>query len=94
MRKVVLSDGKEFEINMCGAADGILWIGFPEGVLDFAQAVTVLSDVKATGKIVSTYDFDGMETVFEGYTELIHIQKEYDGGLLIALRMGQVNGEQ
>lgn len=94
MRKIILSNGTEYEINRCGASDGVLWIGFPEGALDFAQAVTVLSDVKATGKIVSTYDFDGMETVFEGYTELIHIQKEYDGGLLIALRKEQQNGEQ
>lgn len=94
MRKIILANNKEYEINRCGAADGYLWIGFPDGVMDFAQAVTVLSDVKATGKIVSTYDFDGMETVFEGYTELIHIQKEYDGGLLIALRKEQRNGEQ
>ena len=86
MRKIILTNGQEFEIIRCGASGGVLWIGFPDGVLDFAQAVKVLSNVKATGKIVSTYDFDGMETVFEGYTELVHLQKEFDGTLLVALR--------
>lgn len=94
MQKIVLSNGQEFEINRCGAADGVLWIGFPEGVIDLKQAVDILTDIKATGKIISTYDFPGMETEYDGYTELIHVQKEYDGGLLVALRKEQQNGEQ
>ena len=89
MRKIVLSDEKEFEVVSCGASEGMLWIEFPKDVLDFAQAVAFLSDVKKTKRIVSTYDFDGMETVYEGYTELIHMQKTYEGGLLVALRKEQ-----
>jgi hypothetical protein len=86
MRKIILANEKEFEINRCGAADGYLWIGFPDGVMDFTQAVQVLSDVEATKKIISTYDFEGMETVYEGYTELQIIQKEYGGTLLVSLK--------
>lgn len=86
MRKIIFANKKEYEINRCGAADGYLWIGFPNGVMDFAQAVLVLSDVEATKKIVSTYDFEGMEIVYEGYTELQIIQKEYDGTLLVSLK--------
>lgn len=89
MRKIVLADGKEFEITRCGAADGFLWIGFPSGVLDFAQAVSVFSDETAIKTIVSTYNFDGMETVYEGYTKLNHLQYETDGTLLIALKRGE-----
>lgn len=86
MRKIIFANKKEYDVNRCGAADGYLWIGFPDGVMDFAQAVQILSDVEATKKIVSTYDFEGMETVYEGYTELQMIQKEYDGTLLVSLK--------
>ena len=86
MRKIVLANENEYEINRCGAADGYLWIGFPKGVIDFIQAASVLGDAEATKTIVSTYDFPGMETVYEDYTELVNIQKEYEGGLLVTLR--------
>ena len=86
MRKIVLANKKEYQINRCGASDGYLWIGFLDGVMDFVKAGKILSDVEATKKIIDTYDFDGMETVYEGYTELQIIQKEYDGTLLISLK--------
>lgn len=93
MRKIVLNDGKEYEINQCGQSEDTLWIGFPVGVIDFADAVSVFMNKDATIKIISTYHFDGMETVFEGFTDLIYIKKEYEGGILLALRKEKQNGE-
>lgn len=87
MRKVRLANDAEYEINRCGAAEGVLWIGFPAGTLTIPEAAAAFSDKTATAVIVSFYDF-GMESTFEGYTELIVVQTEYEGGTLIALRRG------
>lgn len=86
MRKIILNTGAEYKINRCGASAGVLWIGFPADTLNMVQAATFFSDAEATKKIISTFDFDGMETVFEGYTSLIHLQEESDGTLLLALK--------
>ena len=89
MRKIILANGVEYEITNCGAAEGVLWIGIPVNRIGFVEAATVFSDPATTSRIVSTYDFDGMETVFEGYTELVHINADiYDGILRVALRKG------
>ena len=86
MRKIILNSKKEYEVDRCGAAEGNLYIGFPDGVITFKEAVEVFSDEKATSHIISTYDFDGMETVFDGYTELISIAVRHDKGILLLLR--------
>jgi len=65
----------------------VLWIGFPPGELTIAQAAQVFSDTQATVVIASFFD-DGADRVYEGYTELVVVQTEYDGGTLIALRRG------
>lgn len=85
MRKIILANNQEYEITRCGAADDVLWIGFPAGVINMAEAVRVFSDDRITRYITSTYDFNGMDTYFDGYVELIQIQKETDGGIIIAL---------
>ena len=90
MRKIILASGAEYEITNCGAAEGVLWIGIPDSRIGFVEAATVFTDPATTSRIVSTYDFDGMEAVFEGYTELIHLDADiYDGILRIALRKGR-----
>lgn len=88
MRKIRLANNAEYEIDRCGASqNGNLWIGFPPGELTIAQAAQAFSDAEATAVIVSFFDF-GMEETYEGYTELIVVQTEYEGGTLIALRRG------
>lgn len=88
MRKIRLANDAEYEITRCGASqNGNLWIGFPPGGISIQQAAQTFSDAEATAVIVSFYDF-GMEETFEGYTQLIVVQTEYDGGTLIALRRG------
>ena len=87
MRRIRLANDAEYEINRCGAADGVLWIGFPPGELTIAQAAQVFSDTQATAVISSFFD-EGADRVYEGYTELVVVQTEYDGGTLIALRRG------
>lgn len=85
MRRIRLANDTEYEINRCGAADGVLWIGFPPGELTIAQAAQVFSDTQATAIIASFFD-GGTDRVYEGYTELVVVQTEYDGSTLIALR--------
>lgn len=87
MRKLKLATGVEYEVVRCGAADGVLWIGFQAGALTLVEAITVFSDPNATGKMVMSYDFDGMDETFEGYTDCIYGNKDTeDGRVLIALR--------
>lgn len=86
MQKIILANRQEFEVTRCGAAGGYLWVGFPDGVIDFSTAAQILSDKNATSKIISTYDFAGMEVVYDGYTELQSIQLDYDNSLLVSLK--------
>lgn len=85
MRRIRLANDAEYEITRCGAAEGVLWIGLPE--LTIVQAAQVFSDTQATAVIASFFD-GGADRVYEGYTELIVVQTEYDGSTLIALRRG------
>ena len=86
MTKVILADGQEFPVIWCGAAEGVLWINFTEGTGSFAELVQTFSDPEKTSRIVRTYDFEGMETEFDNYTELINIHKDYEGAYMLALR--------
>lgn len=88
MRKIILNDSSEYEIYRCGASGGYLYIGFPQNVIDFKEILKKFTDEEITKHIISTYDFDGMETVFDGYTELVSVNKdEYDNRILICLKI-------
>ena len=88
MRKIILNDGSEYAIYRCGASGGYLYIGFPENVIDFKEIARVFTDEEITKHIVSTYDFEGMEAVFDGYTELVSVNKDdYDKRILICLKI-------
>lgn len=84
MRYVRLTNGAEYEIYRCGAAQGVLWIGV-KGIT-VAQAASVFSQPNLTAEIRSYFSF-GMEEVFTGYTDLIVVQID-DEGVLVALRKG------
>lgn len=87
MRHIKLATGAEVVVDRCGAADGVLWIGFPGGTLTLFDAVRIFSDAEATQTIVMSYDFDGMEETFVGYTECIYAAvTAEDKRVLIALR--------
>ena len=94
MRKIILADGQEFAVSMCGAADGVLWIRFVKDTVDFPGLVQVFSDPEKTCKIVHTYDFEGMETEYDNYTELINIHITYEKEFMLALRFQEPEQEE
>lgn len=83
-RYVKLVDGQEYRINRCGAAQGVLWIGFPDGAITFQQAVTVFGNPELTIQIESRFE-TSMEEIYRYYTDLIVVQRD-EYGILIALK--------
>lgn len=88
-RYVKLTNGQEYRINRCGAAQGVLWIGFPDGAITFQQAVAVFGNPELTAVIESRFE-TGMEHTFANYTDLVIVQRD-ENGILIAIR--KINGE-
>lgn len=85
MRILILNDGTQHEIYRCGAAEGYLWIGL-SGETDLRNALDLFSDEKKTASMISTYDVEGTRrTVYEGYTQLIHLSLQEEG-VLAALK--------
>lgn len=84
--KLLLSDNTELDISAAGAAEGILWIWLPE--MSILEAALIFSDHNKTRTITAYGD-----VVHEGYTELIHLSTEYEGGIKVALRKEQANDE-
>lgn len=82
MRTITLKNGAVHEVDRCGAAGGILWIGLTG--TDPEAAARILGDPAATETILETDAF-GQEHLWEGYTELI-LTRERDTGALVALR--------
>lgn len=66
MWKLKLNDGTEFDMKMCGAADGVLWIEMPG--LGMLEAATIFSDKEKT-KVITAYE----NVVHENYTKLISL---------------------
>ena len=81
MWKIKLADDTELNIGYCGVSEGIMWIALPE--LAMMDAFQIFSDKTRTQTIVAYGD-----VVHEGYTDLIHLSIEYDGGVKVALRKG------
>ena len=86
MIKVELNDGREFETNFCGASQGILWIRLMDENTTVLEAATIFSNQDATQKIVAVYDAEVSIVTFEAYTNLVTVQKELEGTVLIALK--------
>lgn len=85
MRIAIFADGTKHPITRCGAADGVLWIGIPMADINLVDAFALFSDKAKTDKITDTYeDFNGFETVWEGYTELELIRIERDTESIVA----------
>lgn len=85
MRNIKLTDGTVYQVDRCGAADGLLRLRIlpPYELLD---VVTRLNDPEATASI--EHYFDGTETdhvFFEGYTDFLAMEKAGDA-LLVILR--------
>ena len=86
MQKIVLADGQEYQVTMCGAAEGVLWIRFVFDTVTFLSLVQTFSDPGKTCRIIHKFDFEGMDTEFDNYIELINIHIDYDGNYMLALR--------
>lgn len=88
MQRIVrLNDGTEYQTDMCGMDDGVLWV---HALTTIENACSVFTDKNKTVKIVDTYS--GQEDLrfitWDGYTELLHISMIYDGYIQIGLRKG------
>ncbi len=86
MIKVKMNNEREFETNFCGASQGILWIRLMDDETTVLEAATIFSNQEATKKIFVVYNVETSTMTFEGYTELITVQKEMEGTVLVALR--------
>lgn len=86
MRKIILANGQEYEVTMCGEAERTLWLQFPDKTMTFKKLLNVFGKAENTERITHTYDTEGRETVFEGYTDLFFLQRDiYEGTYKIAL---------
>ena len=75
--KIKLVDEREFETSSFAEAHGVLFISFPNSVLDFGEAFTVFSKKKNTSRIEFSFDEFAPVRIYEGYTNLVSIQKDY-----------------
>ncbi len=85
MRKIKLADGSTYEVDRCGAADGVLWLNVISGA-SILSMVEIFSDTEKTATI--EHYFEGTDTdhiFFVGYTTIISAALS-PTGLTLALR--------
>lgn len=78
MRKIKLTDGTEFEVDLCGVADGYLRMD-----LITNSSISTLANLFDNPELTSTVEcyYDDMEIgrkVYEGYTYLYMVGHESD----------------
>jgi len=77
---IVLNDGVTFQVQWCGASDGVLWI---KGLdISLLEASAVFSDVNKTSRIIAYGNIE-----HEGYIKLIHLSLQ-EGLVKVALHKG------
>lgn len=85
MREVLFADGTKFEVGMCGASNGVLWI-LLDTDMTILEIVTFMSHITNTETIKCySVGYEDDAQVYEGYTHLIMAQ-EMTSGYQIALR--------
>ena len=82
MRKIRLNDGTEFNINRCGADDGVLWLCVTDE-LEIIDLVIVFTDQVKTETITDFWTDDVLPAVtYTGYTQATSFHKQEDGVLI------------
>jgi len=86
MYKLVLADGMEIPVSMCGLSSaGYLTFRCPKSRLSFIEAAEIFSNVEKTSTI--TFVYGSMSTVYTGFTEINSIVT--DSNLTITLQRGK-----
>lgn len=72
MYTLTMNDGTVLSVNLCGAAEGFLWLGVLNRTL--AECKSLFMDPSRTPRMV--YDFTAGKTIFEGYTEFVTARQD------------------
>ena len=83
MRKLTLNDGTELTPAHAYPVSGILWVYLDNGIT-LAEAFELLIDPEKTA-VIHQNDF-GVESDFEGFTELCTIRREDNGQVNAGLK--------
>ena len=88
MRKIRLSDGTEYAINRCGAAENVLWLLVTD-TTDIASLVPTFCDAEKTETITDFWTDDAMPPVtYTGYTMGWSFTQQAEGVLIALGRRG------
>ena len=72
--RLIMADGTECEVGLCGAADGVLWIQVYG--MTMIAACTWFGDPEKTREMI--YDTGNFQDTFTGYTDLFSVQTRDD----------------
>lgn len=87
--KIIIKNDVEYEVIFAGADQGILWIRFKMDEIDFNTAFEIFNSKENIEIIKAGYADSENMVVYEGYTDLMLVQKEYTANkynVLLALR--------
>lgn len=85
-RYIKLNDGSQYVIDMAGVSDRILWLNFPDNA-DLKEIIDIFFNTELTKHMEAYFtDVEEAYAVFDGYTEVVAVQKTRDG-ISIALQL-------
>ena len=84
-RRIVFADETVFEDAEIGYTEGMIWCYLPSD--DLTAAFLIFSNPEKTSRM--EFQYGEMTDVYEGYTDIVLIQKNNDHQITVALKRGE-----